>query len=203
MESWRILAKRRGVEIDDDLLLSAVGMSDGQFLRWFFEENGIDDSIDEWLTEKRDTYFDLIEAGIRPFPGAPEMLKLLAERMPVAIATSSARRELDRCARHLGVAELLGASVAKEDVTKHKPEPEAYLLAARRLEVEPTGCVVFEDSIAGVAAAKAAGMRCAAVTNSFAAEALNEADLIVASLADTDSIMSFVAAEGQVGIDER
>jgi beta-phosphoglucomutase-like phosphatase (HAD superfamily) len=76
------------------------------------------------------------------------------------------------------------AVVCGNDVTRSKPDPEIYLLAAQRLKVPPAACVAIEDAPAGVEAAKRAGMRCIAVANSVAREQLQPADLIVASLAD-------------------
>ena len=72
--------------------------------------------------------------------------------------------------------------VSAEDVSRGKPDPEGYLLAARRLGATPEGCVVVEDAPVGVAAARAAGMRVVAVTTTHAAEALGEADVVVPDL---------------------
>ena len=63
-----------------------------------------------------------------------------------------------------------------------KPNPQVFLLAAEKLKVKPAGCLVIEDAIAGVAAAKRAGMKCLAVTNSHPMEALRVADMVVDSL---------------------
>jgi len=71
-----------------------------------------------------------------------------------------------------------------DEIARGKPDPEIYLLAARRLAVDPRDCVAIEDAPNGVQAAKHAGMRCIAVTNSVARERLEGADLIVTSLAD-------------------
>jgi beta-phosphoglucomutase len=76
------------------------------------------------------------------------------------------------------------AVVCGNDVTRSKPDPEIYLLAAQRLQLSPAACVAIEDAPAGVESAKRAGMRCIAVTNSVTREQLRQADLIVASLAD-------------------
>jgi beta-phosphoglucomutase-like phosphatase (HAD superfamily) len=74
--------------------------------------------------------------------------------------------------------------VTGDDVSHSKPHPEIYLTAAQRVGVSPTACIAIEDAPAGVEAAKRAGMRCIAVTNSVAREQLSKADLIVDSLAE-------------------
>ena len=192
MESWRIVMGRHGLSVSHEVLRSIIGVADHEFIVRFLAEKGINDDPDTWLTEKRDMYFGLIQDGVRPLPGALELVGMLAARMAIAIATSSARRELASIAADLGIDHLLAATVTKEDVDRHKPAPDCYLLAAERAGVEPDGCVVFEDSIAGVAAAKAAGMQCVAVTNSFTAGELAAADLIIASLEETYPILDLI-----------
>jgi len=79
--------------------------------------------------------------------------------------------------------------VGGDSVAKGKPHPQGYLKAAKMLKVKPRDCLVVEDSINGIAAAKAAGMKCIAVTNTYGRNFLLDADLIVDSLADIDEKM--------------
>jgi sugar-phosphatase len=81
--------------------------------------------------------------------------------------------------------------VAEEDASRGKPDPEGFLLAARRLQVEPGRCVVIEDAPAGVAAAKAGEMFAIGVTTTHPGDALREADLVVASLEDV-AVTAFI-----------
>ena len=76
----------------------------------------------------------------------------------------------------------LDGVIAEKDVTEGKPSPQGFLLAAERLGIKPEDCIVIEDAVAGVAAAKRAGMHCLAVTNTHPRTGLAEADLIVDSL---------------------
>lgn len=103
----------------------------------------------------------LASAGAIPVKqGAAELLVALRELdVPLAVATSS---RANHALNHLEAAGLIGhfdTIVTRDDVTNPKPHPEPYLTAAQRLKVEPVHCVAFEDSIAGVRAAHAAGMR--------------------------------------------
>jgi beta-phosphoglucomutase-like phosphatase (HAD superfamily) len=82
----------------------------------------------------------------------------------------------------LDIAYLFNTVVSDSDVSRGKPDPEGFLLAAGRLGVAPDSCVVIEDAVAGVSAAKNAGMKCVAVTNTHPAVRLVEADIIVDSL---------------------
>ena len=119
--------------------------------------------------------------GVEAMPGAAALLA----RLPVghwAVVTSGTRAvALARLrAGALPVPPLL---VAADEIERGKPDPEGYLTAARRLTEAPADCVVIEDAPAGVAAARAAGMRCVALTTTHEAAALAGADLIVPTLA--------------------
>jgi sugar-phosphatase len=118
------------------------------------------------------------ELGVSLVPGSDVFFAACAERFKVGLCTSNVRSEAERCLGHFPVFEALGAKVTSEDVPRSKPDPYGYLLVAEKLGVQAAHCVVFEDSIAGLQAARAAGMRCVAVTH-------RSPDLVkVTSLAD-------------------
>ena len=96
--------------------------------------------------------------------GANEALLQAKQNMQTAICTSSHRQSLEALLHRLRLLDLLPASVSAEDCTRSKPDPQGYRLVAERLEVSPGRCLVFEDSHAGVQAAKAAGMKVVAIT---------------------------------------
>lgn len=92
-----------------------------------------------------------------------ELLKRLGSRHPVAIVSGSTRRMIAESIELMGVGAYVRLFVGSEDYPVGKPEPACFLLAAQQLGVAPAACVVFEDSAAGVRAAKAAGMTCVAL----------------------------------------
>lgn len=98
--------------------------------------------------------------GVDVVPGAPALLRSLAERgHRLAVVTSARRSWADRVLGDvLGAAPLVELVVTAEDVVRGKPDPEGYLAACRRLDADPGGCVAFEDSVAGVSSLVAAGM---------------------------------------------
>ena len=100
----------------------------------------------------------------------------------MAIASSAPPENIDLIANGLGIKGCFQAIVWGREVTEGKPSPQGFLLAAQRLGVEPASCVVIEDAIAGVAAAKGAGMKCVAVTNTHPAAKLAEAECVVDTL---------------------
>jgi len=105
------------------------------------------------------------ELGVSLVPGSDRFFAACAERFTVGLCTSNVRPEADRCLGHFPVFEALQAVVTSEEMVRSKPDPCGYLLVAERLGVDPKHCVVFEDSIAGLQAARAADMRCVAVTH--------------------------------------
>jgi beta-phosphoglucomutase-like phosphatase (HAD superfamily) len=100
----------------------------------------------------------------------------------MAVASSAMAKNVEFVVDALGFRPYFRCLVSGDEVTHPKPDPEIYLRTARKLGVEPTGCVAFEDSFVGVEAAKRAGMRCVAIASTFPAAELQQqtqADLIV------------------------
>ena len=106
-----------------------------------------------------------IEHPPDPIEGSPLAVREAGKRMKAAIGTSSNRESLEEVIDQLGIRESLQAAVSAEDYENSKPAPDCYLLAAKNLGVEPSQCLVFEDSIPGIKAARAAGMFVIAITH--------------------------------------
>jgi HAD superfamily hydrolase (TIGR01509 family) len=143
--------------------------------------------------ELRERY--LIEAlRQEPLPAFPGVLRLIQAALNhpdfrLAIATSASRELSQAILEAARVPYDRMAYVSGSEVRKKKPDPELFLTAARRMNLTPARCVVFEDAPSGVQAAGAAGCRCIAVTNTVPAEALSAADLVCDSLARIDLAM--------------
>src|SRR4029453_15554638 len=114
---------------------------------------------------KRDLYQERAQNGLEPVPGVPEFLHSLERHhVPRAVGTSASRWDAERLLHDLGLLRLFDVVVTGDDVMLGKPDPEVWTQAARRLRVTPGHCVVFEDALVGVQAARAAGMRVIGVT---------------------------------------
>lgn len=129
----------------------------------------------------------IAQDGLRAISGAIDFARRAAGHGPVAVVSGSSRREIAFCLERVGLGDLFPWFIAFEDVRSGKPAPEGYLRAAERLGVAPAECIVFEDSAAGVAAARAAGMRVVALeeANHLGAD-LSAADRRVRSFLDLD-----------------
>jgi beta-phosphoglucomutase-like phosphatase (HAD superfamily) len=135
-----------------------------------------------WI-ELTDVLFPLIATDLRPFEDAVSTVELLAGLgVPIAIASSSPRPRLDRTLAALGLSAAFAITVAGDEVAQGKPAPDLFLAAAAGLRVAPEHCLAIEDSVVGVASAKAAGMRTIAVSRDGRAASLAAADLIVERL---------------------
>ncbi|HUM16399.1 MAG TPA: HAD family phosphatase [Candidatus Nitrosotalea sp.] len=114
---------------------------------------------------KRDLYQERAQTGLEPVPGIREFLQAL-ERLdvPRAVGTSASRWDAERLLDDLGLLRFFDVVVTADDVMLGKPDPEVWTRAARRLKATPGHCVVFEDALVGVQAARTAGMRAVGVT---------------------------------------
>jgi HAD superfamily hydrolase (TIGR01509 family) len=122
---------------------------------------------------KRDHYVRFARRGLRPIAGVRRFVAALARAaVPRAVGTSASRYDTERLLAELGLRRHFEVVVTADDVRRGKPEPEVYLQAAESLAVPPGACVVFEDSVVGVHAARAAGMRAIGVTTAHSAAEL-------------------------------
>jgi len=133
------------------------------------------------MAAKAQRYREILQAGLHAFPDGLALLRQ-ADGWQVGLATGSLREEAELALESLGIADRFAALVAREDCERGKPDPEPYRRAAAALGVRPERCLVVEDTAGGVQAAKAAGMRCVAVTHSCPADQLRGADLVVDDL---------------------
>ncbi|WP_330341115.1 HAD family hydrolase [Streptomyces sp. NBC_00557] len=137
---------------------------------------------------------DVPDGGVRLLPGTRDFLDALpADRW--AVVTSATRRLAEARLDAVGI--LPKTLIAAADVTRGKPDPEPYLLAARQLGVDPAHCVVFEDAPAGLRAGRAAGMTTVALATTHRAEELH-ADLVVENLSALSALVTDEGVEVSV-----
>jgi beta-phosphoglucomutase len=142
--------------------------------------------LDELVARKARRYVAVAAAGLRFFPDAAGCLTMLAARWPLAINSGALRPEIEFALDQLDCRGRVAVIVSAEDTTRCKPDPEGYRLALDALrrrpdagtalaDLLPEHCLVVEDSLAGVASAKGAGMWAVGITHTYSAEALQEA----------------------------
>jgi HAD superfamily hydrolase (TIGR01509 family) len=146
----------------------------------------------EKLTELIDRKASYIEPAMRThlrlFPGVADFIRRAADKYPLVVASGALKREIELVLDFGGVRNCFLAIVSAEDVTRGKPNPEAFLKAREIINahaaarISPQECLVIEDSLHGVEAARLAGMPVLAVTNSYQKDQLSKADMVVESL---------------------
>jgi len=130
-----------------------------------------------YLVERKSKlYLELVETSLRMVAGAPEFVRDAARQFRLAIVSGALRREIDTVLSRTGLANGFETIIAANDVPRSKPDPAAYLAAHvalhRRRPIAPERCVVIEDSLHGLAAARAAGMPCVMLTTSHPSQTL-------------------------------
>ena len=125
----------------------------------------------------------VVERGLHALPGVPEFIaRLRAAGVPYAVGSSTHRENILTILGVTGLAGLFSELVTAEDVTHGKPHPEVFLKAAEKLRREPARCIVFEDALAGIEAARAGGMSVVGVATTHPAAALGMTDRVVRRL---------------------
>jgi HAD superfamily hydrolase (TIGR01509 family) len=179
------LVRERGGRWTPQAHVAMMGMSSPEWSRYMAEELGLQMDpraiSDETVARVVARYTEALPL----VDGAAEVVRALAERWPLGLASSANRPIIDLVLDRSGLAGCFRASVSSEEVARGKPAPDVYLEAAARLGMAPAACVAVEDSGNGLRAAAAAGMRVVAVPNRRfppAPELLEAADLVVADL---------------------
>jgi beta-phosphoglucomutase family hydrolase len=181
--AWGDIFKEKGFVFTREDFIRLFGQRHDTIIRFALGDNIPPDEFETITERKQQEYRRLVADHITPLPGAVELIKdLNNHQIKTAIASSAPLENIDIIIRGLGIEDRFQAIVSGLEVTDSKPSPQIFLLAAQKLGVKPADCVVIEDAIAGVAAAKGACMKCIAVTNSHPDSSLEKADLIVSTL---------------------
>lgn len=181
--AWQRVAEDRGITFTEADFRQTFGKRNPEIIAEKFGDNVPPHEADDIARTKEDVFRRIAKQSIKPFPGVLSLLlSLRSAGWRTAIASSTPPENIDMILDALEIAALFDAVVSSADVTKGKPDPEGFLLAAERLGVAPGDSVVIEDAVAGVQAAKNANMTCIAVTNTHPAERLAEADMVVDTL---------------------
>jgi len=166
-----------------------IGRSDKELWVDFVQRNHPSQSLEELLGMKRAKVIEIIHREQPLFPGVSELVRKAAGLCPLALASGSERLVVEAVLSLNDLRRHFSAVVSGSDVTRGKPAPDIFLRAAELLKVPPAECWVIEDSKPGIAAARAAGMRVIAITNTYPAAELKAADYVVSAYAEIDRLL--------------
>ncbi|HEX3905031.1 MAG TPA: HAD-IA family hydrolase [Polyangia bacterium] len=160
--AWSKVASRHGLTFPEARFYSLGGVPTAKIAGLLITEAGLALDAQVIALEKEQTYYDgLGPGGIRAIEPVLALARGHRERNegPLAVASGSVGRLVTRTLAALGITDWFAAVVAAEDTARHKPEPDVFLEAARRVNADPAACIVYEDTDIGLEAARRAGMR--------------------------------------------
>lgn len=179
------LFAEKGFAVREDDFQPFVGTGEDHLLGGVADKYGIPFDARRDKARTYAIYLELIKGRLQPLPGVFSFIsECRVHQLKVAVASSADTVKVEGNLHEIGLPpNTFDVIVNGSQVERKKPAPDIFLTAAERLALPPAACLVVEDAVAGVAAAKAAGARCLALTTSFPADQLHAADWIVADLA--------------------
>ncbi len=183
LEAWRALCAETGRPFDRAYFERTFGLRNEDIVGGYWTDVGPEER--RRLERRKEELFRERAAGrIRALPGSVDLVREAARRgLRQAIVSSTPRENIALALRAIGLEGAFDAIVSGDDVARGKPDPEGYLLAARRLGVEPRRCVVVEDAPAGVEAGRRAGAKTLGLARDREPSALG-ADVVARDLRD-------------------
>lgn len=187
--SLRAAAETRGMTFTHEYFRTrCVGLGEAACFRMLAGEQGVpmdDPLLAELIAVKLSRFGESVGGGgVVAHAGAAALARAAAGAMPAAVCSGSSAGSVGLMMRAIGLEDVFGVVVTSADVSRQKPDPEGYLLAAARLGVAPGACCAVEDSPTGVEAAVRAGMRVIGVEHSFGPERLGGAHRVVRSIGE-------------------
>ena len=181
LKAWKKYLQENGMEIsEEDFKKNISGRTNKDAVAYIYKKEMSEKEASKYYLKKEEIYRKMYENDIMPIAGLQNFLKDLNDHnLLMAIATSGIQVNIDFMFDHVPVKKYFKKVISSADVTKGKPDPEIFVKTAQALHTPPENCIVFEDSIAGIRAGKAAGMKVVALSTTHTKEELNEADLVI------------------------
>ncbi len=187
LKSTNIVLKPFGIRISKKEYCNWTGKNDFYEIKKALEKNGMnsneaENDANKLVAQRNKVFLSLLrKLKLNPDPNLAMAINFFkSKNKKIALATSTKAEIEKKVLEKINYSNVFDAEITFNDVTKKKPDPEIYILCAKKLGVKTHECLVFEDSAAGVDAAKNAGMKCIAVPNSYSAcQDFSRADCIV------------------------
>lgn len=174
------------VYVEPEDFLPFVGSGETRYLGGVAEKYHFQFDPEQDKTRTYEIYGDLVKGKLKPLKGVVSFIALCRQKgLKLAVATSADRIKMEINLREIGISvETFDATINGMEVVNKKPDPEIFVKAAHKLGLKPEECLVVEDAVNGVKAAKAAGCKCLGLTTSFSIEDLANADWLAKDLSE-------------------
>jgi beta-phosphoglucomutase len=183
LESWQALAREHGIALTEGQFAALFGQTSRDIICRIWGSGLSERQIAAIDQGKEAFYRDLPQLTCPAMGGAVELIDaLIAAGFLLAVGSSGPPENVAMALERLGRAQCFGARVTGREVSRGKPDPQVFLMAAQRLGIAPRNCAVIEDAPAGIAAALAGGMTAVALTGTAPPSKLLQAHLMVHSL---------------------
>jgi beta-phosphoglucomutase len=182
-ESWQRLYGELGIAYSEEQFAGDFGRTSRDILRRTMGDDLRDEQVVAWDGRKEAIYRELLRERFPAMDGAADLIQSLsADGFRLAIGSSGPPENVALAIEKLAVGAHFDATVTGADVTRGKPDPQVFLIAAERLQLPPAQCAVVEDAVHGITAAKRAGMAAIGLTGTLERHELSAADAVVDNL---------------------
>lgn len=183
LKIWKNMFEKRNVSFSLKIFEKYNGTSTYEIGKKLIEDHGLDEKPEDIVKEKFDTEKGILDEELELFSGVKETLGVLRKKgYKLALATSALKHMYEYVVNRFGLSDYFDAACFSGEVEHSKPAPDLFLLAAKKLGVNPISCCVVEDAVNGVVAAKAAGMKAIGITTTFDEGVFGEADKIISDI---------------------
>jgi beta-phosphoglucomutase len=194
LKAFQLTLMEKGIELsDEEYFANYLAYDDKTLFRELLKDRSYEHDearISDFMNRKSKHFENVLKGNILVLEGVPEFISKVSGKYPLAIGSGALRSEIVDILESAGLREQFEIIVSADEVIKCKPDPEVFIEALKRInnldsvseKILPNECLVMEDSTSGIKAAHSAGMKCLAITNSYSAEKLSEAESIKESL---------------------
>ena len=186
MEAWILFAKKYGLHLSEEEYKQKInGRTMGEIINLFFPLESNPDTIKKLGNEKEQCYRDLYFYKRKLMDGLFSLLKECKQKhIPCGIGSSAPPENISFIIEHFQIRKYFQSTVNGNQVVKGKPNPEVYLKVAKEIGISPEKCVVFEDALSGIQAAKSAGMKTIGVATTHLEHELSHTDMVIKNFLD-------------------
>lgn len=191
---WQVergIAKKFGTEVKDETLWKMMGRKPIEGLRIFVSDLGLPITAQEALQMRDEQMREKYRNESEALPGLSQILDAFFGRLKLAVCTGAQREFMEIVVDRLGIREKFAALQASDEIKKGKPDPEIYLTCCQKLSLEPSKCIVLEDSSNGALAGKRAGCYVVAVPSEYSrGQDFSFVDFVAGNLFDAERHIS-------------